>query len=179
MRIDLSRALQTGGIDPGGLNAIQRILLTTDGTVTDILEAYFREPMKVVPIAQDFAEAAHDYAALHIRRGHGILNREILLQGAVSGHAVLHATTIIVPDRLPPRLRAGLLEQREPIGRLILADKLETYREIKCCERRRAGPLAGMFHLFESAPFLSRTYIVTLGGQQIMQITENFPENGM
>ena len=40
MRHDLVQALQRGGIDPRGLNPLHRILLTTDGTVTDMLEAY-------------------------------------------------------------------------------------------------------------------------------------------
>ena len=179
MRDDLSHALEQGTIDPGGLNGIQRILLTTDGTVTDILEAYLREPMDVVTLAQSIVDAAEAVPDLDVDRGQEIMLREVLLRGRRSGHTVLHATTIIVPDRLSPRLKAGLLERKEPIGRLLLADKAETYREIKRCARRVANGLAQHFHVFESAPFLSRTYVISHNGRGIMCITESFPEYGM
>lgn len=179
MREDLSRALEEGSIDPGGLNAIQRILLTTDGTVTDILEAYLREPMDVVPLAQSIIAAAERVTDLDVDAGHEIMTREVLLRGRTSGHTVLHATTIVVPDRLGARLTAGLLERKQPIGRLLLAEKAETYREIKRCARGPANGLARHFHLYETAPFLSRTYVISHNGRGIMRITESFPEHGM
>lgn len=179
MRDDLVRALQRGDIDPRGLDAIHRILLTTDGTVTDMLEAYFQEPMQVVPLAQEQQESRGPIHELDLDAGAPILRREILLRGRLSGRTVLHAESIIVPDRLSERLRVGLLEKQQPIGQLLLAERLETFREILGCARRQAGPLARHFHLYETAPFLTRTYVVSLGGRGIMRITEDFPEQGM
>lgn len=179
MREDLVRALRRGGIDARGLNAIHRILLTTDGTVTDMLEAYFQEPMEVMPLAQRLEHSDTRVDELDLAAGQPILRREILLRGKVSGRTVLHADSIVVPDRLSERLREGLLGQRRPIGELLLADKLETYREILHCTRREAGTLAQHFHLYETAPFLTRTYVISVGGQGIMRITETFPEQGM
>lgn len=179
MRDDLASALQRGDIDPWGLNAIQRILLTTDGTVTDMLEAYFQEHMQVVVLAQQELESPEPVAELDLERGQPILRREILLRGELSGRTVLHADSVIVPARLSERLRTGLLEKRQPIGHLLLADRLETFREIVHCARRRTGPLARHFQLYETAPLLTRTYVVRMGGQGIMRITEGFPEQGM
>ncbi len=164
MREDLSRALRRGGIDPRGLNAIHRILLTTDGTVTDMLEAYFQEPMQVVPIAQAPLQNPTPVPELDLAAGLPILRREILLRGTMSGRTVLHADSIIVPDRLSPRPRAGLLEKQQPIGELLLAERLETYREIVYCARREAGLLARHFHLYETTPFLTRNYVIFVGG---------------
>ena len=179
MREDLMLALRRGGIHPERLSAMQRILLTTDGTVTDMLEAYFREPMAVVPLAQDLVDSPEPMPELEVAAGHPVLAREILLSGKLSGRTALHASTIIVLDRLSDHLRAGLLEKKQPIGQLLLNDKLETYREIIRCERRAAADLASHFACYDSAPLLSRTYIVTLGGKGIMRITERFPEYGM
>ncbi|NJK32917.1 MAG: DUF98 domain-containing protein [Deltaproteobacteria bacterium] len=179
MREDLAQALQRGGIDPRGLNPIHRILLTTDGTVTDMLEAYLQEPMQVIPLAQELIASREPIAELELEAGEPILRREILLRGKLSGRTVLHADSVIVPERLSERLRVGLLEKRQPIGQLLLADRLETYREIIACARREAGPLARHFHLYETASFLTRTYVISLGGRGIMRITEDFPEQGM
>jgi chorismate-pyruvate lyase len=142
MREDLARALQRGGIDPRGLNAIHRILLTTDGTVTHMLEAYFQEPMQVVPLAQELADSADPVPDLDLPAGRKVLRREILLRGRMSGRTALHADSLVVPDRLSARLREGLLEKQ-----------------------RRS--------------LLTRTYVISVAGQGIMRITENFPEQGM
>lgn len=179
MREDLMLALRRGGIDPNNLSAMQRILLTTDGTITDMLEAYFREPLAVVPLAQEIIDSPESLPECGVDAGHQVLRREILLRGKVSGRKVLHANTIIILDRLPERLRVGLLEKKEPIGQLLLRDKLETYREIIRCERQAAGALAIHFGCYDNAPLLTRTYVVTLGNQGIMRITERFPEYGM
>jgi chorismate-pyruvate lyase len=179
MRDDLALALQRGGIDPRGLNAIQRILLTTDGTVTDMLEAYFQERMQVVVLAQQQLESPEPIHELELDLGQPILRREILLRGRLSGRTVLHAESVIVPGRLSERLRTGLFEKQQPIGQLLLAERLETFREIVHCARRQTGPLARHFQLYETAPLLTRTYVVRMGGQGIMRITEDFPEQGM
>jgi chorismate-pyruvate lyase len=144
-----------------------------------MLEAYFQEPMEVVPLSQHLRDSRERVPELDLDAGQPILQREILLRGQISGRTVLHADSIVVPDRLSARLREGLLEQQRPIGELLLADRLETYREILHSTRREAGPLARHFHLYETAPFLTRTYVITVGGQGIMRITETFPEQGM
>ena len=41
MRTDLQRSLRGSPVDPSKLTSFQRILLTTDGMVTEMLEAYF------------------------------------------------------------------------------------------------------------------------------------------
>jgi chorismate-pyruvate lyase len=41
MRYDLDQSLTISHIEPSRLSAFQRILLTTDGTLTEILEAYY------------------------------------------------------------------------------------------------------------------------------------------
>ena len=53
LRIDLQESLQQSSVDPRQLSSFQRILLTTDGTVTEILEAYLWEAIQIVKLYQD------------------------------------------------------------------------------------------------------------------------------
>ena len=46
MRQDLSQSLIRSHINPSKLSTFQRILLTTDGTLTEILEAYLFEKIR-------------------------------------------------------------------------------------------------------------------------------------
>ena len=48
--IELLGRLQ--GIDAGRLAPLQRVLLITDGTLTEILEAYLLEPIELVKISE-------------------------------------------------------------------------------------------------------------------------------
>ena len=178
MRKDLQLSLQRSGIDPMRLNQLQRILLTTDGTVTDVLEAYYREPMQVVVLAQEQMPAAEAVPLLSIDKGHELLTREILLQGAISGSCVLFASSLIVIDRLSAPLRDGLLLKQRPLGHLILEHRIETFREIVSCRREPAMALSKWFQLNDAAPLLCRTYTIATGGVPMMLVTEKFPEWG-
>ena len=53
LRLDLQQTLKRSPINPKDLTSFQRILLTTDGMVTEILEAFFWERMKVIKLFQD------------------------------------------------------------------------------------------------------------------------------
>ena len=56
MRHDLEESLERHAINPLTLSAFQRILLTTDGTVTEILEAFSGESIRVVKLFQEVAQ---------------------------------------------------------------------------------------------------------------------------
>lgn len=178
MREDLQLSLRRSGIDPANLRDFQRVLLTTDGTVTDMLEAYYREPMAVEVLAQQQSPSPVAYRDLRIAEGHDILDREILLRGRLSGSVMLYARSQVAIDRLPEAIHRGLLEQRQPLGVLMLHERLETYREIIDCHREKAGALAAHFQIHDIAPLLSRTYVISHAGQPIIRVTEKFPEWG-
>lgn len=179
MREDVLTALRHTGMQIDNLNAIQRILLITDGTVTDILEAYFREPIEIVPLQQDITNSLEPVPELDLEAGSRIMQREILLRGKLSRRNMLHADSLIVPGRLSETLLEGLLLKKQTIGHLLLMHKLETHREIIQFRRQQAGRLAAYFAVHEEALLLARTYIVLLGGLAIMRITERFPEYGL
>lgn len=159
------------------LSAFQRILLATDGTVTDILEMYSGESMRVIKLDQELVPLDEPIDAMELKVNDRVLTRKILLQGKISLFHFLYAESIIVPDRLEERVRDGLLHSNKPIGTLIVEDRLETFREIVDCGTEAAGPLAHHFGVEETAMMICRTYRIFAGRRPIMLITEKFPES--
>ncbi|HZA66819.1 MAG TPA: chorismate pyruvate-lyase family protein [Geminicoccaceae bacterium] len=179
MRTDLQRSLKRAPIDPGKLTSFQRILLTTDGTVTDMLEAYFWERMNVVRLFQDLYQIDREFAELELELepGASVLERRILLQGKVSHRNRIYAQSFIVPDRLDEKVRDGLLNSHKPIGLLLLEDRLETFREILSVGKEAAGDLADHFAIAPDDYLIYRVYRIIARRLPIMLITEKFPEN--
>ncbi len=179
LRLDLQKSLKRSHIDPKDLTSFQRILLTTDGMVTEMLEACFSERMKVIKLFQDYFATDHDIPQLEIKKECKVMQRKIFLRGRLSQKNHLYGDSIIVPDRLDEKIRDGLLNSNKPIGLLILENRLETFREILDCGKERACDLAKDFNIEEDDFLIFRTYTVTANHQPIMLITEKFPEKGM
>lgn len=181
-------------LDLNALAPVLRTLLTTDGTVTETLAALHGEEVGVRVLAQGYVPQAEGenpelgaapgtrVAGPHVAGPH-VLDRTIVLVGAQSGRAYAVARSRIVPEALPPGLQAGLLERREPIGKLMLEHRLETFREIVACGRCPAAQAPGLearaaeaLEIPPDAPVAWRTYRVISGGRPVMSITEVFPE---
>jgi chorismate-pyruvate lyase len=177
LRPDLQESLAHSHVDPSRLSTFQRIVLTTDGTLTEILEAYLYEKIKLVKLAEALMPIAEDLGVLQIESGTPVIQRRILLQGKISHRNWVYAESVIVPDRLDERYRERLLKSEESIGRLWLEHRVETYKEIVDSCRELAGTdRAEYFRIRPTDLLLSRTYRVFSGGQPIMLITEKFPE---
>lgn len=176
MRRDLQKSLKRHFIDPRQLSTFQRILLTTDGTVTEILEAYLFEKIHVVKLSQGPVTLKDGIKNMNLRKGSKVIERKILLQGKVSRKNFIFARSILVPDRLDNRIQEQLEKSRKPIGQLWLEHKVETFREIIDSGKEPADDLAEYFHIDEDDSLLSRTYRVFSNKKPIIIITEKFPE---
>ena len=176
MRFDLQNCLRRHGIELGALSPLQQILLTTDGTVTEILEAYAGEAMRVVKLEQATLDDAQPVPWLDAAHGGEILKRHILLQGAASRRNFLYAESRIAVAHLDERVRRGLLDSAKPIGLLLLEFRVETFKEILDCGRRPAGTLARHFAVVPDSRLVFRTYRMISGGRPVMLITEMFPD---
>jgi chorismate-pyruvate lyase len=177
LRTDLQRSLSQGHIDPSSLSTFQRIILTTDGTLTDILEAFIFEQVRVVKLSETLGPAPEDMEVLELRKNTDIIDRRVLLQGKISRKNFIYAESIIIPERLDENFREELLRSRTPIGRLWLEYKMETFKEIIDSEKRMAGVLASHFDIRTNDFLFSRTYRVFLGRRPALMITEMFPES--
>ena len=171
--IDLSVALAS---ESPSLSLLQRILLTTDGTVTHILEAYSGEAIEVVKLFQSHDEARPpEVSALGLAERERVLRRTILLRGRESGTTYLHADSVILPDRLQAGVRVGLIMTNKPIGRLLRENRTETFREIVAVWQEAAGGRADHFGVAATDAMMCRTYRVFSRQRVIMAITERFP----
>ena len=176
LRPDLQESLAHGHIDPSRLSTFQRIILTTDGTLTEILEAYLYEKIKLVKLAEALMPLASALPMLEVDAGTPVIQRRILLQGKISHRNWVYAESVIVPDRLDERYRERLLKSEESIGRLWLEHRVETFKEIVDSCRETARDCGEYFRILPTDLLLSRTYRVFSHGHPIMLITEKFPE---
>lgn len=163
-------------INMSDLNIFQKILLTTDGTLTEILEAYLAESIHVLKLAEEFVQSATDILSLDIRKGKEVIERNILLQGKESRKNWLYAESVIIPERLDMKFRDGLIKSRSPIGKLWRQYKVETFKEIIKYNRESAGHIADYFRIGQEDSLLCRTYRVFSNQKPVMMITEKFPE---
>jgi chorismate-pyruvate lyase len=171
--LDILGALE--GIDPGTIDPLPRILLITDGTLTEILEAAFLERIRLVKIDQRVVSADESHASLTPDPSEKLLARKILLQGETSGRNYAYAESVIAFERLNPAFRDELLNSDIPLGRLWLTHKLETYKELREVRCSPANDLHRYFECAETALLLCRTYFVFSAGRVVMVVTEHFP----
>lgn len=157
------------------LSPLQRILLIADGTVTNLLEVSLDERMEIVKLMEAAFPAAADIGALELKAGQTVLERKILLQGKISKRNWLYADSLIALERLEPEFQDKLLNSHVPIGKLWLAHKTETHKEIIGARKEPAGELAGHFEIKAEDILLSRLYRVFCRKMPVMLITEKFP----
>ena len=177
LRIDLQASLRQTTLDPRKMSSFQRILLTTDGTVTEILEAQLWEAIKIIKLYQETIQTETAVPYLEIPTGSTALVRKVLLRGKCSHKNYIYAESITLPERLDPKIKEGLLTTQKPIGRLMLEARTETFREILVCKMEDIGEIGQYYDLPADAKLISRTYRIFAGGQPIMLITEKFPES--
>ncbi|NES19102.1 MAG: DUF98 domain-containing protein [Symploca sp. SIO3E6] len=177
LRPDLQESLTHGHIDPSKLSTFQRIILTTDGTLTEILEAYLFEKIQIVKLSEEVIAISQDILPLDLEIGSEIIERKVLLQGKISRNNWIYAESVIVPNRLDEKYRERLLKSKETIGRLWLEHRVETFKEIVYSSLEQAGDLAGYFKIKPEDILLSRTYRAFSNRKPIMMITEKFPES--
>jgi chorismate-pyruvate lyase len=154
------------------LSLLQRILLCTDGTVTDLISLYAGEEIHVHKVHQDIS--VRQPAAVLCSDGPvQVLNRQILLRGRERNF--LYADSQFIFVRFSPDMQQQLLHTDQPIGLLWKQERLETYREIIDKALVQRPYIAHYFGLPEDAWFVSRTYLIHHGGRPLGAITEQWP----
>lgn len=154
------------------LSLFQRILLATDGTVTDLIALYAGEPIRVQKLAQEIREECAP-VELKCAGPTRVLTRRILLSGATKNY--LYADSQFVFERLSKSIREQMLNTDRPIGLLWKEERLETYREIVRQSVEPCAAIAQYFGLPTSAPFVSRSYLIHHMGKPLGMITEKWP----
>jgi len=163
------------GFDVVSLAPLQRVLLVTDGTLTEILEANFFERIHLVKVSQKVIAAGPSHVLIDPHPGEALIERKILLQGEQSHRNYAYAESLIAVDRLAPSFRDALLNSSIPLGRLWLEHRLETFKELQDVRTQPADGLHQFFGCADSTPVLVRTYRVFSAAKPVMVITEFFP----
>jgi chorismate-pyruvate lyase len=167
---------QPSAVDVRRLAPFQRVLLATDGTVTDILEAYTGQKILVVKLLHSLVRLSGDLAGyLEVDARDRVLLRRILLQGQRDRKNYIYAESLLLPDRLNRQLRQDLFATRKPLGQLIGEAQLETRREILGCGIEPAAELGRFFGAASRSQMIARTYRVFVACRPVMLITEKFP----
>jgi chorismate-pyruvate lyase len=154
------------------LSLFQKVLLTTDGSVTELLSMYTGEPIRAEKIEQSIKYGLTP-AGLDCPGRTPLLHRKIMLKGPKKGY--VFAESFFVLERLSTSIQNKLLQTETPIGALWRQEKVEMYREIIEAKLEVCGRTALHFDLPADTRLLSRTYVVFQGGQALGAITEKFP----
>jgi chorismate--pyruvate lyase len=152
-----------------------RILIATNGTLTRILNIIGDDEIFVQIVEQrihPIAPKIREFAELSTSR---ILQRQVLLRGRSSAVAFIAAESLIAIDLLPPAIITRLTGTDCPIGEVIAASCLETFKEKA---QVWIGALPGWIPLTKSQNDQSKTvgrrYSIIAGGRPLMVITEYF-----
>jgi chorismate-pyruvate lyase len=171
----LKNSLSRSPIELAELSTLQRIILITDGTLTDILEIYLLEKIAIIKLSEEIVNITENIPLLNLEVGSKVIKRRIFLQGRISQKNWIYAESIVVPDRLDPRFKDQLINSAKPIGKLWLEYRVETFKEIVDLSQELAGNLAEDFKINKDENLFSRTYRVFSQNQPVMMIAEKFP----
>ena len=159
------------------LPVLQRLLLTTDGTVTTALATIVSEPVSVRILAQRTIALAADDDDLGLWAGAKVLERRVLLHGADSGTPLLYGSSRIVAHRLPRAARDDLASGTIAIGLVLRAHEIETFRVPLAIGVLPASADAAA--LLGPGLVCARRYAINAGGRPIMVVDEQFPADGL
>ena len=160
------------------LNRDLRILIASNGTLTRVLGIVANDDIVVQIVEQqiqDMASRMPDFEQLPSGR---ILRRRIFLNGRISGHSFIAAESLVAIDLLPPAIMTSLIETERPIGEIMAASCLETFKETaKVWIGQPPGWLAVAGYECSEPRIVGRRYRVMIGAQPVIIITEYFLRN--
>lgn len=155
------------------LNRDLRILIATDGTLTRILGVVADEEITVRIIEQHI----HPRKGAEARQlpGSRILQRRILLEGRSSGRRFVAAESMIAVDLLPHAIAANLTGTECPLGEIMAAGYLETFKEPADVWIGESPDWLAIAGYQTSRPRTAgRRYRIIMGGQPVIVVTEYF-----
>jgi beta-ribofuranosylaminobenzene 5'-phosphate synthase len=163
----------------GRLSNLQKVLLSTDGSVTQILEMVTGNPVDIRTLVQEVRTADGPLAeALDIAPGDDVNHRIVELRDSVTGEVLIYAVSHTPLQRLDPEFRHDLMRADIPIGKIIKRYQLESRREITGAGVQKADrELAAMFRIYRNEPVLNRTYHIIHRKKPLIAIEETFPYN--
>lgn len=151
-----------------------RILIATNGTLTRILNVMANEEIDVQIMHQRIRNAPKIPELAHSTVGR-VLQRDILLKGRTSGTVFVAAESLVAIDLLPPQIVTSLTRTDDPIGEVMAASYIETFKEpanVWVGELPRWLAFNG--YPSSRTRIVGRRYRVIAQGEPVLIITEYF-----
>jgi len=176
--MDIAHTLNKIETQVGRLSPMQKFLLGTDGSVTQIMEAITGKQVVIETRVQKIIPADPTTAErLGIRQGDPVNYRIVEIKTA-GGEVLIYAISHAPIDRLSPEFKDDLMKADIPIGRIIQNYRIEARREILDAWVSPASEEASrIFSLCSHEPLLIRQYRIIHDKKPLIFIEEQFPYN--
>jgi beta-ribofuranosylaminobenzene 5'-phosphate synthase len=177
--MDIAQAIRDIEAQVGRISPIQKFLLGTDGSVTQLLESVTGRNVVIRTLVQKVIPADRSAADnLSIAEGDPVNYRIVEIRAGESGEVLIYAISHTPVNRLSPEFRDDLMKADIPIGRIIRQHHIEARREILSARVIPASEEAGrVFAICRNEPILSRQYQIIAGKKPLIFIEEQFPYN--
>ena len=150
----------------------QKILLTTDGSITAILDVLYGK-ITLTTLDQHFEKADEERAKLvNVKVGDEINFREVIMHK--DGKPLIYAISHIPLSRCGDEICSDLIRADIPIGRILKTHDIESRREIRnIFIEEPDDKLKEIFGTDEE--MLARDYVIINSDEVLMWIKEVFP----
>lgn len=157
---------------PKNFSNTQKILLTTDGSITAILDVLYGK-ITLSTLEQHFEEATEETAKLiNAKVGDQINFREVIMHK--DDENLIYAISHIPLNRLSDEICCDLVRADIPIGRILKNHRIESRREINNIYIEKPNEtLKKLFNTTED--MLARDYVIIHKNEILMWIKEVFP----
>lgn len=170
--------MTTGYLSTADIRALDRdlqILITTNGTLTRILEVISEDEIDVNVIEQSVHQVPPAVSGLEGFPSGPTLRRQVLLRGRRSGVPYVAAESYIAAERLPADVTATLRDTDRPIGEIVLASCIETYKDAaKVWVAPTPDWAGGPVGQGKPSTTYARRYRMIAGGLPVICISEYF-----
>ena len=154
------------------LSDTQKILLSTDGSITNILDV-LKGTVNIKTFKQEHRKANKDIAELlAIDEGDEVNYRVVIIR--IKEEPLIYATSYTPLKRLTEEFKEDLTRADIPIGRILKIHKIESRREVRSIEIKETNE--ELKKIFKTdADLLSRTYNIIHKDNILISIEETFP----
>ena len=177
--MDIAQAIRDIELQLGRISPVQKFLLGTDGSVTQLLESITGKKVVIRTLVQTVIRADPAMAEnLSILPGDPVNYRIVEIMTEGDGEVLIYATSHTPIDRLSPEFKDDLMKADIPIGRIISRHHIEARREIlSACVTPATEETGRVFSICKNEPVLSRQYRIIHAEKPLIFIEEQFPYN--
>ncbi len=158
--------------DDDSISMFQKVMLVTDGTISDLLRLYTRKRITVKKLMQLIKVSGTEESNL-CEHETQLLKREILL--GTRGENYIYADSLFNLSIMSTEMKIKLMETDIPIGIIWKEEKLDIFREIIEIKIEKCSNIINHFTVPPDTPFFSRTYMIYHNRKILGIITEKFP----